>query len=209
MGLSRWTEPDALALAIEGTSPPYRYDPFVENDDRIGWYGELAWRSRAGARVTLMHYDNRADPRSFSRYDGRDVFSWDTRFWSLGAEARFGDVLVVGQAMHGDSAFQPSEFYASETEFSAAYVLAALERGEWRPAARLDFFSTRQHPSSPPEDNEHGYALTLALNWRPREWLRVTAEALRVDSSRTQRARVGLAESSVDIQVQLSARLLF
>jgi len=37
----------------------------------------------------------------------------------------------------------------------------------------------------------------------------VTGELLRIDSTRTQRAALGLDEQQVDTQVQLSARLLW
>jgi hypothetical protein len=57
--------------------------------------------------------------------------------------------------------------------------------------------------------SEHGNALTLALNWRPLEWLRVTGEALRVESWREQRLAQGLAPRQIDTQLQLNARVLF
>jgi hypothetical protein len=56
---------------------------------------------------------------------------------------------------------------------------------------------------------EHGNAVTFALNWRPRDWLRITGEALRVYSSRNQRLDEGNSSQQKDNQVQLSARLLF
>ena len=56
---------------------------------------------------------------------------------------------------------------------------------------------------------EHGEAATLALNWRPREWLRVTGEALFVRSTRSARTEEGIAWLQNDRQLQLSARLLF
>lgn len=203
-------EPDALSLSIEG-SPPYRFDPFVEIDHRLGWYGELTWRSREHGRVTLLRYDNNADPTTSTHYGpDHEVFSWHTYFWSLGAETRIGDMVLIGQAIQGGTEFEPSPFYQSETQFRAAYLLAGWDYGAWRPALRLDLFSARQFPTPlGSRDNEHGNAVTVAVNWRPRPWLRITGEVLRIDSSRTQRALVGLNESSVDTQVQLSVRVLF
>ena len=44
-----------------------------------------------------------------------------------------------------------------------------------RPTLRVDVFSTEQLPSSIGKRmREHGNALTFALNWRPRAWLRIT-----------------------------------
>ena len=51
--------------------------------------------------------------------------------------------------------------------------------------------------------------LTIALNWRPVDWMRVTGEWLRVDSRRDQRSLAGLPPHQIDRQVQLSLRLLF
>ena len=80
----------------------------------------------------------------------------------------------------------------------------------WRPALRLDWFRTEEHSSAPADQiRERGTALTVALNWRPREWLRLTGEVLRIDSWRTQRRALGEDPGSVDTQAQLSARFLF
>ena len=66
---------------------------------------------------------------------------------------------------------------------------------------------TRQDPASP--SSEHGNAITVALNWRPLEWLRLTGEALRIDSTTDQRLAIGLAPRQIDTQVMFNARLLF
>ena len=56
---------------------------------------------------------------------------------------------------------------------------------------------------------EHGSALTVALNWRPRAWLRVTGEALHVRSWRNQRELEGLPAQRDDTQLQLGVRVIF
>jgi hypothetical protein len=57
--------------------------------------------------------------------------------------------------------------------------------------------------------SEHGNAITLALNWQPLDWLRLTSEALRVESVRDQRLALGLAPRQIDTQLQFNARVLF
>jgi hypothetical protein len=74
---------------------------------------------------------------------------------------------------------------------------------------RLDAFTTRAEPASPAGLSEHGNAITLALNWRPLDWLRLTGEALRVDTWREQRLSQGLASRQTDTQLLLNARVLF
>ncbi len=56
--------------------------------------------------------------------------------------------------------------------------------------------------------SEHGHAFTAAINYLPNDWLRITGEYIRVDSTRLQRTRGGLDAHAVEDQFQLSARFL-
>lgn len=202
-------EPDVYA-PLAATDPPVEYRPFDEIDHRPGWYVDGSWESPAYGKIVLLRYDNRADPQRYERYDERKVFAWHTRFWSLGARTRVGDVTLIAQAMDGDTAFEPVPDLYLDTHFRSGFLLAGWERGDWRPAVRVDFFSLRQTPSSLPDPlSEHGNALTAALNWRPNDRLRITGEWLRIDSTRDQRLLEGLAARRIDRQVQVSARVYF
>ena len=205
---SRLREPDAYATRI-GVEPPRRYDPFLEIDHRVGIYADAEWRSAQFGRLRVLYYDNRADPSTYHELGAIDqLFSWRTRFVSVGAQTQIDRLELIAQAMDGTTRIAPPGF-ASDTHFSAAYVLAGWNLGAWRPALRIDAFTTRQTPASPPNMAEHGTALTLALNWRPLDWLRLTGEALRIDSTRDQRIDAGLAPHRVDNQIQLNARFLY
>ena len=205
---SRLREPDVYAELI-GVTPPRRYNPFIEIDDRVGFYGDLTWRSQEFGRATLLYYDNRADPSAYHEFDhGDELFAWRTHFTSLGMQTGIGNLVLIGQAMQGTTEIAPTGF-RGEAHFSAAYVLAGWNVGAWRPALRLDAFTTREDPAFPPALSEHGNAITLALNWRPLDWLRITGEVLRVDSTRDQRLALGLAPHQIDTQVQFNARVLF
>ena len=204
----RLRESDAYAESL-GIAPPRRYDPFIEIDHRVGFYADLTWRSQEFGRATVLYYDNRADPSAYHPFGGNDeLFAWRTHFTSAGAQSRIGDLVLIGQAMAGTTEIAPTGF-RGEAHFSAAYVLAGWELGAWRPALRLDAFTTREDPAFPPALSEHGNALTLAMNWRPLDWLRLTGEALRVSSTRDQRLALGLAPHQIDMQVQFNARVLF
>lgn len=204
---SRVREPDVAALDAQ-TVPPLRFNPFLENDGRVGWYAGATWRAPGRGGVSVLRYDNEADPTTHSA-GVSPVFSWHTKFWSLGAEADMGGVVLLGQAISGSTGLQPSPDFSTTTDFHAAYLLAAWNRGAWRPAIRVDTFATDEKATDPGGVHEHGNAITLALNWRPFDWLRLTGEALRVRSWRNQRIEAGLAAQQTDTQVQLSARLLF
>lgn len=202
-------EPDVYAPLI-GATAPVEYRPFDEIDHRPGWYADASWESPAYGKIVLLRYDNRADPEQWERYDDRKVFAWRTRFWSLGARTQVGDVALIAQAMDGDTAFEPAPELYLDTHFSSAFLLAGWDRGAWRPALRVDFFSLRQTPSSLPAPlSEHGNALTAALNWRPNDRLRITGEWLWIDSTRDQRLLENLAPRQIDRQLQVGARVYF
>jgi hypothetical protein len=202
-------EPDVLSGAV-GAAPPILYQPFVEIDNRIGWYAGLNWSAPAYGKLSLLRYDNRADPTRETDYAGREVYAWHTRFWSLGLQGNVGDVTVLAQAMHGATAFEPVPGLLLDTRFNAGYLLAAWGQGRWRPALRVDLFQARQLPDFLSDPlSEHGNALTAALNWQPREHLRVTGEWMRVDSTRDQRLLEGGPARRIDIQLQVNTRLQF
>jgi hypothetical protein len=202
-------EPDVYAPQAR-VSPPVLFRPFREIDHRLGWYAGIDREAAGGGRVALLHYDNRGDPTRWEWQAGRKVFAWRTRFWSLGAKARTGDIEWLAQAMDGSTAFEPRPGLLLDTKFSAAYLLAAWDRGAWSPALRVDLFRLRQLPESLSAPlSEHGNALTAAINWRPRDDLRISGEVLRVDSNRDQRRLEGEASRQVEVQVQLGVRYLF
>lgn len=202
-------EPDVYG-PVAHAPLPVRFHPFREIDRRIGWYAGLDWQGAGGRQVSLLRYDNRADPKAWEWQGERKVFAWHTRFWSLGGRARLGAVELLAQGMRGATAFEPQPGFYLDTRLAAGYLLAGWERGAWQPALRLDWFALRQLPDTldAPLD-EHGHALTAALNWRPREGWRVTGELLRIDSARNQRLLEGRNPREVDLQAQLSVRWYF
>ena len=206
---SRVREPDVI-VSDYGETPPVRYNPFQEIDGRPGWYAHLAWHSREFGEVTLLRYDNDADGSARTLENGVDVFAWHTRFWSLGARTDSGPLTWIAQAIDGSTVFQPSTTLDLNTRFQSAFLLAGWNRGNWRPALRWDYFGTQgTNYEEGPRPGEHGMAFTAALNWQARSWLRLTAEALRVESAREPRSEYGLDPKSIDTQLQLSARLLY
>jgi hypothetical protein len=189
---------------------PMEYTPFEEMDDRPGFYGALGWEPSSQTRFTALYYDNHADLAESVDYDDRTLFAWRTHFWSAGAEQRFGEWALMAQAMHGYTIFEPVPgVLRLNTEFNAGYLMLAREYGAWQPALRVDLFQTRQRPDPSSALSEHGNAVTLALNWRPQERLRITGEVLRLDSSRNQRRDEGLDARQSDVQVQIGVRAFF
>lgn len=202
-------EPDVYAPRARAPVPVL-FRPFEEIDHRVGWYAGIDREGADGSRFALLRYDNRGDPSRWQWYADRKVFAWRTRFWSMGAKAQVGDIELLAQAMDGSTAFEPQPGLLLDTKLSSAYLLAGWDRGAWQPALRIDLFRLRQLPETLEAPlSEHGNALTAALNWRPREDLRISGELLRIDSTRNQRLLEGRAPRQVDLQAQLSLRYLF
>jgi len=201
---SRLREPDATD---GGQSPANRYDPFRNIGTRIGGYANLDWHAPGRGQVSLMRYDNRADPTAHA---DSGVFAWHTWFWSLGASTDTGPIRWIAQAMDGATVIEPVDGMLFRTRFRSAFLLAGWNRGHWRPALRIEHFSTHDGRSAAGiPQGEHGNTVTAALNWRPRDWLRLTAEVLRIASVRTQRADTGLLPAAKVTQVQLGIRLIY
>ena len=206
----RVREPDAYAAQAR-TRVPVRFRPVLEIDHRVGWYAGAAREGASGTKLVMLRYDNRGDPEASTRVDGRRLFAWRTRFWSLAGQARWRDVDLLAQAMDGSTAFEPVPGLYLDSRFSAGYLLAAWDTGTaWQPVARIDAFRIRQLPDGRPTAlSEHGHAATVALNWRPDPRWRLTAEWLRVASVRSQRRLEGLPPRQVDVQLQVSVRRFF
>ncbi|HET8818397.1 MAG TPA: hypothetical protein VFM73_02525 [Xanthomonadaceae bacterium] len=201
-------EPDVYAPRARAPVP-MTYRPFREIDGRPGWYAGVTRDVRGVGRGTLVYYDNRAERDSWERYGGHRSFSWHTRFWSGAVQRRIGETVVAFQAMVGSTVFEPQPGVVLDTRFHAGYLLLARETGEWRPAVRVDLFGTGQRGPSRTPLEEHGHAVAVALNWRPRDHVRITGELLRIDSSRAQRRLEGRDSRQVQWLLQVAARWYF
>ena len=208
--LGAWLrQPDVIAPR-KRSEPPIQFQPFVETDGRVGWHADLAWHDGGERRIALLHYDNRADPTSFDLQHDRRVFSWRTRFTSLGLRWPLGSSLVIVQAMAGDTAFQPRPDRYLSTSFDAAFLLWAWNvEGRWRPAVRLDLFRAREAGATSTDLDEHGRALTASLAWRPSAQWRLSAEWIVLSGAGNQRPLEGLPPRGIERQWQLSLRRLF
>lgn len=187
-------------------TPPYYESEFIEIDDRAGFYGGVSWRENGLGRLTLLRYDNRADPQA--RRFGQ--VGWRTEFSSLGVETYFlKDYALFGQAMWGETEIDPAPGARMVTKFQSAYVLLGRHFDGWHAAVRADVFGTQQPIGPNPDSSERGYALTAAATWSPERWFQLTGEVIRTDSRRAQRNGIGLAPRAVETQVLLNARFLY
>jgi hypothetical protein len=185
---------------------PSREQPFKEIDHRPGWYAGASWRQDGLGRLTGLYYDNQADPAVFAGND----FAWRTKFGSLGIETYIGDIVLLAQAMAGDTAIEPFANFSSTTDFQSAYLLAGYYFGDFRIAGRVDVFATQvQNRPGGSGPSEHGRALTVSGSWSPVRWLRLTTELMHVDSRNGQRIAAGLNPRASEFQAQFVTRISF
>jgi hypothetical protein len=202
--------PDALAIGW-GLTPPLDTAMFKEVDDRVGYYARLGWLRGEEWLVEVLRYDNRANPAAYD-----EVFAWRTEFWSAGARRRMGEFTLIGQVLAGETEIAPMAGFNRVVEFWSAFVLAGWERGEWALGLRGELFGSdgTAHVSPNTHNNlanygEYGHAVTFAAAWSPEEWLRVSAEALVIDSYRPRRRITGLDAQSLETQFQLGVRAYY
>jgi hypothetical protein len=196
--------PDIYAASRRPPEPiPMRTAEFIEIDNRVGWYAGASWDEIGIARLDVLYYNNDADPTAET-----SQVAWETQFWSVGLSTEIGPITLLAQGMRGDTFFQPSETFWSDTWFESAYLLAGWNINEsWRIAGRAEVFSTNElRTGSGIPLSEHGHAFTAAINYLPNDWLRVTGEYIRVESYRRQRTRGGLPPDATEDQFQLSLR---
>jgi len=192
-------EPDATLIFFHKPSPDTT-QIFGEFDDRAGWYGGADWSDSSQWKLQLYRYDNEADPAAHEN----DYFAWHTAFWDAGLSKTWGEFTALAQGVAGTTIITPLPHFSSVTNFDSAYGLFGWERGEWRLATRADVFRT--HTGGDSFLSENGYALTAAATWLPKDWLRITAELLYIDSTRDERDVEGLAPDQAATQAQLSFR---
>lgn len=203
--LDHFRLPDLLARAY-GEPVPYTAPFTIEIDNQPGWYGGGSWREDGLGTVAFLHYDNRTDPTS----EREEQYGWHTRFSSLSLRTELGAVTLLAQALAGTTEVVPEPGIRSLTDFQAAYALLGWETGDWTLSGRLDGFATQQHNTFPGLAwSEHGAAETLAASWYARTWLRLSAEALVIESSRAQRIAAGLPAKATEAQLELGARFFY
>jgi hypothetical protein len=173
------------------TTQPQGLEPFMETDHRPGVYAGVEWRYARRALVQLAHYDNRADPFSFS--DGQ--WGWGTDFEHLAVQVALPAQLgLVVQAMAGTTEWltaslpNGTRMSISEhvrDEFASTFVMLTRTVGaNQRFAVRYDTFETERPAAVPVLYSDDGHAWTLSYRIAATERLSGGIEWLRIDSSR-------------------------
>ena len=118
--------PDLPTYRPDGPIPIQTRDVhlFREIDGRIGRYAVGHYGHAGWLEVSVLHYDNRADPL---RIAGRQ-YAWRTRFNHASLRLRLpGNWEVLAQGLRGETLMGPT---AVQVDFAAWYVLATHALGE-------------------------------------------------------------------------------
>jgi hypothetical protein len=187
-----------------GGAPYARTGMFDEIDGRIGWYGGATWQMPGIVKLSVIRYDNEADSHART---ARDT-AWDTRFWSVGARTQWDSLVLIAQALRGDTVVAGPSF-VSHTKFQSAFALASYDWDDWRFSLREEAFATRKANVANNIWSEDGDATTASVSWAPQPWLRLTGEVIAMHSRRGEYVRAGLGLERNDREVQFSTRFFF
>ncbi|HEY5710602.1 MAG TPA: hypothetical protein VIT38_01805 [Allosphingosinicella sp.] len=194
--------------AFMATVQPQWTTPTLEVDHRIGFYGRVAWQMAAPVMLEVVYYNNRGDPEAFTPMN---QWGWDTRFWNVGARIDLGPhTRILAQALTGttEMGYVENGGIWVDTRYRSAYLRLTQEVGRVALSGRADLFDTRQRGSAlTAEDDEEGWALTGALDWRLSGQADLILEYMHLDSQRAARARIGLDADQAQNVVQAAMRL--
>lgn len=184
--------------------------PFWESDGRVGYYARLDWRPPERFALNLFRYDNRGD-----RLSGEEMqTAWRTHFWNVGGVLAIDDATEVkGQVLWGNTTVGPDTptGYPVDVDFTAAYLLVGRTLGAGKLSLRGDWFETGDNSRvAQDNNNEEGWAATVAYKHSFGPHVDALAEVLHVESDRPARALLaGIPADQSQTIAQTSLRLHF
>jgi hypothetical protein len=196
---------------------PQSVEPFAETDHEPGYYGGVEWRYARRVLVQLAHYDNRADPGSFSDQQ----WGWGTDFTQAALQASLPWRLgLVAQRAHGStrwiSGARPDGLLSPVAElvrddFDSGFVMLTRVFGaNHRMALRYDRFETSRDEAPPELRSDDGDAWTLSYRYEHSARLQAGIEWLRIESRRDLWPLFYFAPeraTETEVRAQLSYRL--
>ena len=184
-------------------------EPFVELDDRIGWYLNAEWRADGRFLARYMRYDNRADPTVIAG----GQYAWYTEFDHFGVQASLpGDVGLIAQWMYGTTVMGgPTDgIYPVDVEYDSKFVLLTRRIDKHRFSLRYDNFEVTQNDSTPEDNNpEDGLVWTASYRYAVSDRVSLATEWLSIKTHRCAWVYYGIAPTATERQFQLSIMLRF
>lgn len=196
---------------IEYVQPRYTH-PVLDVDHgflkRPGYYAKLGWEPPIPVRIELFHYDNNADPE---KANADLEWGWRTRFDNIGLVIEPADgwqLRAQGLSGHTEMGIEVNERYWVETRFRSAFLMLTRQFERGSVSSRVDLFDARNRGTElTAEDDEDGWAATLAARREIGEMFTALAEFVHIESTRDARIRSGLSPKQTQDQLQLALRL--
>jgi len=160
---------------------------------------------RGWLELRALHYDNRANPNSYSEALGQ--YAWRTKFDSAGVRLTPTDSLTfIAQYMSGSTAVGAGP-ELNIFNFSSEFALASYQLGAERFSLRFDRFDLNQTVATDADYGfDDGHAWTLAYEHHfDQHWNAVLEEVL-VVSDNNSRFYIGLPSYARESQLQLAVR---
>lgn len=184
--------------------------PALELDNRVGFYARADWRPSGTLALNAVHYDNEGDMIAVNK----DLeWSWRTQFDNVGIAWKPADnteILAQGARGQTKMGYQSPSGVWVYVEYQAAYLLVSQTFGQSMLTGRLDRFSVDDEANAFYGDNdEKGWAATVAWKRTLSPNAQVMLEALHVDSDRDGRSLASEASHQTQNVFQASTRLSF
>jgi len=190
--------------------PPH-VQPMREVDRKWTWSAGLAL-THPEYRIKALYQPPTANPGAF---DG-EQYAWRTGYWAIGAARSFGPIEILAQGLDGETRMGVTADgrNAVVARFQAGYMMASWTESadaRHRLSVRYDAFRVEDRDEFAIEDpnDESGSSWTFAYAFAPAARHRITAELLRVASTRANRRDLGLDPRAVEILGTLSWRVTF
>ena len=184
-------------------------EPFLELDNKAGFYVGGEWRYTDRVLVRAMHYDNRADPEVLE--DGQ--YGWTTIFDHVGAQFELpADFGLIAQWMSGSTVMGGviNGAHVVDVEYESTFLLLTRTFERHRLTLRYDRFDVTQNDQTVEDNNpENGSAWTIGYRYRHSDRIGIAAEWLAVRSHRCARGYAGIDPDVREEQIQLSLLLRF
>ena len=194
--------------------------PFVEVDNRPGYYAGLSLDRLESIKIRTLYYDNRADPAAVSA-DGQ--WAWHTHFWNAGLKMDLPwQMTLIGEGMTGRTSMgkEVEGKFIADNGFWSESILLSKAMGFHRVSVRYDNFGTDQKALRPRFINvkkgygevgygEQGDAWTLNYNVTPFEHNQLNFEISSVYKNRQERVLLNISPEQRETLYQCSYRIFF
>lgn len=185
-------------------------EPFTETDHSPGFYYGTEWKLGRRAMLSILHYDNHADPLTLKN----GHYGWTTRFDHIGAQFELPAGLgLIMQWMDGTTVMgppippAPDGYHVVDSSFDSAFALLTRMHNRQRWSLRFENFSIVDNDQIPLDDNsESGDALTAAWRYEADGGWSVGLEWQALDVDRSAFTYFGRPPSQTEHLIRLDAR---